>query len=116
MPAKGDKIICSIWSGPMPGIYIGFVNRDEYFSPDINRIILVIDERECIVDLPPSFWKSCPEIRVARDRFGRNYLSYWIRKNNLLPPGLSRQVKGKEDRVVLEVIEPFRKFRLKKYE
>ena len=109
---KGDRFRCSIWSGGMPGIYIGFPNRERYFSEEIQEIELEIDGETCKAKLPPSFWRSCPEIRVARDKTGRNKLREWIEKNNLLPPSLSQKIKGKKDEVVLEVIVPYKKFRI----
>lgn len=113
MSKKGDRIECTIWSGPQPGIYIGFTNRDRHFSQEFEEIEIEIDGKLCKVNLPPSFWVSCPEIRVARDEKGKNVLLEWIRKNNLMPPTKSRKIKGKEDRVILEVIEPYRKFKLR---
>ena len=97
----------------MPGIYVGFQNRDRFFSEDLeNEVEFEINVRICTVQFAPSFWTTCPEIRVARDKFGRNYLFEWIKKNNLMPPSLSRQRRGIEDKVILEVIEPCKKFKL----
>lgn len=108
---KGDKMICSIWSGPMYGIYIGFPNRNKYFKEEFqNDVRIQIGDKVCRASLPPSFWNQCPEIRVARDDTGRNCLSEWIKENKLMPPTISRQKKGKEDKVVLKVVEPYKTF------
>lgn len=108
----GDRMICSIWSGNQPGIYIGFPKRREYFSKHYNDVIIDIDGEKCIASLPPSFWRSCPEIRVARSKTNFNVLMNWIRKNGLLSPRESIKKKGRKDTVILEVIEPYRKFKL----
>ena len=112
MSKKGDKMICSIWSGPQPGIYIGFPNRRKHFSKENNDVIIEIDGDECTSYLPSSFWRGCPEIRVAKSRTGFNVLMNWIRKNGLLPPKDSLEKKGKKDTVTLEVVKPYRRFRL----
>ena len=96
----------------MLGIYIGFPNRDKHFSKEIKEMKIEIDGKSCIVKLTPSFWRSCPEIRVARDEFRNNRLSEWIKKNNLMPPTSSRRIKGKKDKVILEVVQPYKKFKL----
>lgn len=103
---------CSIWSGYQPGIYIGSSNRKEHFSHDNSSIIIEIEGEECLTELPPSFWRHCPEIRVARNKSGFNVLLNWIRKYELLPPGESIKKKGRKDAVTLEVVKPFRRFRL----
>lgn len=106
-------MICSIWSGAMWRIYVGFPNRNKHFLKKFkDDVEIEIDDKLCKVQLAPSFWSTCPEIRVARDRFGRNYLYEWIKKNNLMPPSNSRQMK---DKVVLEVVEPYKKFKLYVY-
>ena len=99
----------------MWGIYIGFPNRDKHFSKKFeNDVGIEIDDKLCKVQFASSFWRSCPEIRVARDEIGNNYLFEWIKENNLMPPTLSRRIKGKDDKVILEVIVPYRKFKLYK--
>lgn len=105
-------MICSIWSGYQPGIYIGLPNRRNHFSKEHNEIIIEIDREDCITSLPSSFWRSCPEIRVARSKTGFNVLQNWIKKHNLLPPKESIEKKGRKDTVVLSVIEPFQRLRL----
>lgn len=77
-----------------------------------NVVVIEIEGEDCITSLSPSFWRSCPEIRVARSKTGFNVLLYWLRKHNLLPPGESIDKKGRKDTVVLTVIDPYRKFRL----
>lgn len=114
MSQTGDVMICSIWSGGyMRGIYIGPTKRRNHFSEKNNEIIIEIDGNPCKAKLTPSFWNQCPEIRVARrSPSGINTLHHWIRNNNLLPPAQSKQEKGKKDTVKLEVIVPYKKFRL----
>jgi hypothetical protein len=106
---------CSVWSGPQRGIKIGVPNRNLHFSPDYQQIIIEIDGEEALVDFTkfPKFWTSCPEIRVAKNESGHNILKEFIEKHNLLPPQESLRKKGKKDKVYLEVVEPYRKFRLR---
>jgi len=110
-----DVIECSIWSGPQRGIRIGRINRRLHFSQDNRRVIIEIEGEECLVDFAefPKFWTSCPEIRVARNRSGRNRVKEFIERHDLLPPKKSLRKKGKKDIVYLEVIEPRQKFRLR---
>ena len=96
----------------MPGIRIGKRNRDKYFLREIQEIELEIEGEWCKAKLPKSFWKKCPEIRVAKDKMGRNKLREWIEEKGLLPPKLSIKYKGRRDEVVLEVVEPYKKFKL----
>lgn len=110
--AEGQRMLCKIWSGPMLGIRIATPNRNRYFSRQNKSIFIEIEGKLCRTELPDTFWTTCPEIRVALDEHGRNYLSYWITKNNLLPPTRSKELKGKEDIVVLEVAEPRKRFKL----
>lgn len=105
-------MICSIWSGYQRGIYIGFPNRMNHFSKEHNEVIIEIDGEDCITSLSSSFWRSCPEIRVARSKTGFNVLLNWIRKHDLLPPKESIEKKGRKDTVVVTVIEPFQRYRL----
>lgn len=116
MSKKGDVIKCSIWSGPQRGIRIGRINRRLHFSQDYKRVIIEIEGEECLVDIAefPRFWTSCPEIRVARNRYGHNRLKEFIERHSLLPPQESLRKKGKKDIVYLEVVEPYQKFRLRK--
>jgi len=108
----GEKMTCTIWSGYMPGINIGAPKRRRHFSEDIKMIIIEIEGQDCFSTLTPSFWSQCPEIRVARSRTGFNVLLHWIRKHGLQPPMRSLYEKGKKDTVTLEVVEPYRRFRL----
>jgi len=105
-------MICSIWSGPQRGIYIGTLKRRQHFSKENNDIVIEIDGEDCFTSLPPSFWRSCPEIRVARSKTGFNVLHNWIRRHDLLPPRESIEQKGRKDIVMLKVIEPHHKYRL----
>ena len=110
--AEDQRMLCKIWSGPMLGIRIVAPNRNRYFSRQNKSILIEIEGKLCRTELPDTFWTTCPEIRVALDEHGRNYLSYWITKNNLLPPTRSKELKGKEYIVVLEVAEPRKRFKL----
>ena len=108
----GDKFVCTIWSGEMEGISIGKVNREKYFSIRKKIIILDIEGVHCTAKLHDGFWGDCPEIRVARDDKGNNYLAKWIKKNKLYPPEKSIELKGREDFVCFEVVEPEKEFRV----
>ena len=108
----GDMMICSIWSGTQRGIYIGNPKRRQHFSKENNDIVIEIEGEDCFTSLSPSFWRSCPEIRVARSKTGFNTLHHWIGRHNLLPPGESIEKKGSKDTVMLTVIEPYWKYRL----
>jgi len=111
--APGQTFECLIWNGAMPGIRVGAANRERFFSPKRSRIELVIDDRLCRVDLADNFWTSCPEIRAAVDEGGMNRLEAWIEAKGLLPPGDSEKLRGRADRVVLEVVAPEERFRVR---
>jgi hypothetical protein len=53
-----------------------------------------------------------PQIRTAKDDAGENFLEQWILKNDLLPPALAKNGKGKEDIVLIEVIEPDNEYKV----
>ncbi|NVM55282.1 MAG: hypothetical protein HWN66_16365 [Candidatus Helarchaeota archaeon] len=55
MSKKGEKMICIIWSGYQPGVYIGSPNRRKHFSKENNDVIIEIDGDECTSSLPSSF-------------------------------------------------------------
>lgn len=112
MSKSGDKIKCSIWSGEMLGVRIGKPNNAKHFKKETPEIIIEINGINCKTNLNSTFWETCPEIRVAKDEEGNNFLNVWIKKNELLPPKLSEQKKGEKDEVILEVVEPYKKFRL----
>lgn len=105
---------CSIWYGPQKGISMGKVNRRLHFREDYETVIIEIEDKDCIVNFNefPSFWRECPEIRIAKNKRGRNRLREFIEKRDLLPPNSSFRKRGKKDAVYLEVIEPYRRFRL----
>lgn len=111
---KGDVMICSIWSGPQRGIRIGKPYRQQHFLQKNNQVIIEIEGETASVDFSkfPSFWTSCPEIRVAKNMAGQNILKTFIQKN-LLPPQESKKINGKKDVVYLEVVEPYKKFLLR---
>jgi hypothetical protein len=111
--SPGQTFKCSIWSGGMPGIRIGKDDRERFFSVDKPSIDLVIDERLCRVELSDNFWTTCPEIRVAVDGTGKNRLTEWIKKNGLLPPKDSKKARGVTDRVVMVVVVPEQRFRVR---
>lgn len=110
----GEIFECKIWPGPnfMRGIRIGIPNRDRYFSKSTKLIVLNIQGVRCLTELPNTFWRSSPEIRAAKDDSGKNYLGKWIEKHNLLPPAISGKQKGKEDVVLMEVVEPENEFKV----
>lgn len=105
-------MICTIWSGPQRGIYIGPPKRRQHFSKENNDVVIEIEGEDCFASFSPSFWRSCPEIRVAESKTGFNVLHNWIQRHNLLPPGESIAKKGSKDTVILTVIEPYQKYRL----
>ena len=106
---------CSIWSGPQKGIRIGEVNRRLHFSQNYESIVIEIEGKPCTVDFStfPNFWTTCPEIRVAKNEVGRDKLKEFIEKNNLLPPMESLKKKGRKDKIYLEVVVPYRRFKLR---
>ena len=110
--SPGEAFDCKIWQGSNlnRGIRIGLTNRNRYFSKAVDLIVLNIEGVRCLATIRDSFWKQCPEIRVAKDESGKNYLDTWIRKHNLLPPDLSVLEKGREDYVMMKVIEPENEF------
>lgn len=107
-----DEIKCSIWAGPQRGLYIGIPKRKLHFSDDHQQIVIEIDGEDCFVDFSKfkSFWTTCPEIRVATSKSGKNLLKEFIKENELLPP---RHPKNKGEKTVhLRVLEPYCKFQL----
>jgi hypothetical protein len=111
--APGETFECVIWRGATPGIRVGVPNRKRFFSIRRSRIELVLDGELCRVELGDNFWGQCPEIRVAQDAGGKNCLKAWIERKGLLAPGDSKRLRGREDRVVFEVLVPEERFGLK---
>jgi len=112
---KGDVMECSIWSGPQKGVRIGEVNRRLHFSRTHERILIEIEGEECTVNFSEfqRFWTTCPEIRVAKNDAGKNKLKEFIENNNLLPPKESSEKKGRADKIYLEVVVPYQRFRIR---
>ena len=110
--SPGEVFECSIWQGPnfTRGIRIGFPNRNRFFSKSVDIVVLHIEGVRCLAQIKDSFWRKCPEIRVAKDESGKNYLDSWIRNNNLLPEHLAIQEKGREDVIMMKVIDPENEF------
>lgn len=108
----GEVFECTIWQGSnfTRGIRVGSPNRDRYFSKSVDTVVLHIGNVRCLAPIKDSFWKQCPEIRVAKDESGKNYLDTWIRGHNLLPRELAIWEKGREDVVKMKVIEPENEF------
>ena len=98
----------------MLGIRIGKSANYRHFNEENLEIIIEIEGLECWTTLTDTFWVDCPEIRVSKDKSGNNILSDWIKVNNLMPPEESREKKGRKDIIILEVIEPYKKYRLYK--
>jgi hypothetical protein len=111
--APGECFECVIWHGASSGIRVGAPNRKRYFSVRRPRIELEIDGVACRVELGDNFWGQSPEIRVALDGNGENRLKAWIEGKGLLPPADSKKLRGREDRVVLEVVVPEERFSVK---
>jgi hypothetical protein len=40
-------------------------DRDRYFDPTWESVVVVIDDKESTVPLSASFWRSCSEVRSA---------------------------------------------------
>jgi hypothetical protein len=110
----GDIFECKIWQGPNfgRGIRIGNPNRERFFSKSTSMVILHIDGTRCIVELTKGFWGNSPEIRVAKNDAGENFLEAWIQKHELLPPGLKANKKGKNDVILVEVVDPENEFKI----
>ncbi|MHA1131375.1 MAG: hypothetical protein ACTSQ8_16480 [Candidatus Helarchaeota archaeon] len=96
----------------MREIRIRTSNNHDHFDSVQLRILIDVEDEVGMAELNETFWSTCPEIQAMQDRAGRNILSVWIRRHNLLPPKASRAAKGQEDVVILEVVEPYRKFKL----
>ena len=79
---KGDVMICSIWSGPQRVIRIDKPYRQQHFLQKNNQVIIEIECEIASVDFSnfPSFWTSCPEIRVAKNMAGQNILRLLFKK------------------------------------
>jgi len=81
------------------GIRISVKDRNQYFRPEWESVIIVLDDREVEVNLSKSFWSKCPELR-------KKEIGEWLIKN-----GLGRWPKGNPPKLKLEPIGD-RKFRL----
>ena len=109
---KGNKIECTIWSGAMRGIRVGTPSNYDHFDSDYPNILIEVEGEVGMAQLSSTFWGRCPEIRVIKNLDGENILSAWIRKHGLLPPSTSLEQKGAKDIVILEVLEPYQKYKL----
>jgi len=104
---KGERFECGVYAGAsdVRGIKVGKANRDKYFSKAHDTVVLYLGRRRATYELPNSFWKSSTLIRKAVSPRGRNLLDTWVRRKGLSPPDVAKQVKGKEDVIVLEVVD-----------
>lgn len=69
----------SAWSGgskryPTYGVRVGKKNRDEYFHPEWDQVILRINGDEAAFTITSGFWRQCPEIRDNKHRLIRSWL------------------------------------------
>jgi hypothetical protein len=71
MEAKG-------WKGPVYGIRVGKRNRAAYFDPAWPTIGVEIEGTLHECNLPPSFWRNCPEFRSAE-------IHRWLHAHGLAP-------------------------------
>ena len=78
------------------GVYVGTVNRRNYFDPTWKQIEVEIDGRLCPFALTPGFWNHCTEFRdrgepVIRNWLQRHHTTDWERGSppefELLPLG-----------------------------
>ena len=75
------------------GLRIPRDDRDRYFREEWSAVLVELDDGDLItVNLTPSFWRGCSELRGAR--IGR-----WLLEHNLAP-----WPKGNPPRLVLEPI------------
>jgi hypothetical protein len=60
-------------------LYVGFPNRDRFFSKHWKKITVEIEGEPHPIELSDCFWKKCPELRssVIRDWLGRKGLLTW---------------------------------------
>lgn len=66
-------------SGAGYGLRISVSDRDRFFRPDWNHVLLEADgSRQVVVRLSASFWKTCTELRSAE--IGR-----WLLRRRLAP-------------------------------
>jgi hypothetical protein len=79
------------------GIRVGNKNRGKYFSREQDIISVKIDGVNYAFELNPSFWRKCCEFRGKA-------IKNWVERHNL----------KSGDKVELEVMEPYRKFKLLK--
>lgn len=79
------------------GIRVGNENRDKHFSKKHDMISVKIDGINYAFDLNRTFWTTCPEFRGKA-------ISEWVKRHSL----------NTKTQVRLEVIEPYKKFRLLK--
>lgn len=94
-------------AGLRPSLYVRKADRDAFFSTKDKAISIVINDIEGYTTLQPDFFGHVRQIRTVyptRECLGRNLLVEWIEDNNIKVG----------EKVELEVIVPFKKFRLGK--
>ncbi len=108
----GDTFECTIWPGPnnSKGIRVG-ANRDRYFVKGISPT-LYLDDISCKAKITEGFWNKCPEIRIALDENGNDFLEKWMQKYGLQPKNVAEKLRGKADVIIMTVIEPTRVFKV----
>ncbi|MCG7569374.1 hypothetical protein MHM89_05465 [Pseudoalteromonas sp. CNC9-20] len=58
----------STWYGSgIYGVRVGPKNRENYFDPAWETIIVVLDGQEYTFKLTDGFWNECPEFRESKD-------------------------------------------------
>jgi len=86
MTMQAPSISVTGWSNGQPhrtgagyGVRLSDHDRDTYFDPGWNEVVVDLDHGESVVvSLSKSFWRSCPELRSAA--IGR-----WLLRNGLAP-------------------------------
>lgn len=94
-------------AGLRPSLSVRTADRDAFFSKKNKLISIVINDIQGYTTLQPDFFRTVRQIRTVyptEKYWGPNLLVEWIEDNNLRIG----------DEVELEVIVPFKKFRLRK--
>jgi len=94
-------------AGCRKSLHLGASDCLTYFSPKNKLISIIIDDTEGHTTLQPDFFGKVHQIRTlypTKEYGGINLLVDWIEDNNL----------KLGDQVELQVVVPFKKFRLRK--
>jgi len=71
-------MLATAWRGGTYGIRIGAEDRAQYFKREWVSVIVEIGDQAHTLNLSPSFWNRCPELRSV-------VIERWLRAQGHLP-------------------------------